>query len=386
MKSPYRISPRLATLSILLIAAAASLPGGCARKGTQRTAAPPVPVTVAEAVAMDVPVSLGAIGTVEAYNTVSVTARVGGQLLAVGFREGQNVAAGDLLFQIDPAPYQAALARAQADLERDRATLVNAEADVARYADLVKKDYVTQQQYDAIVAAAAAARATAQGDSAAVESARLNLDYCTIRAPISGRTGNLLVKQGNLVIANGPSPLVTINQLVPIYVSFTIPEQQLAEAQRFSREGTLAVRAFLPSDSATFYSGKLTFIDNAVDEQTGTILLKATFPNRTRALWPGQFVHIDLVLTMLHGAIVVPAAAVQPSQKGDYLYVIRPDDTADERSVVQGITLDDKVVIETGVQAGERVVTDGQLRLTPGAKVTIRTGLTPGEPAGAPKQ
>jgi multidrug efflux system membrane fusion protein len=369
----------LAFLTVSILA----LSDGCTGRKVQRPPSLPVPVTVENAVTMDVPVTISAIGAVEAFNTVSITARVGGQLLEVGFKEGQDVAEGDLLFQIDPRPFQADLDAALANLERDRAQQANAEAEAARYADLVKKDYVTRQDYDTYMAAAAAAKATVQADEAAVKSARLNLDYSTIRAPIAGRTGNLIVKEGNLVTTNSGSPLVTINQVVPIYVSFTIPEQQLADVRRYARRGTLTVQAYLPSDSADVRTGKLTFIDNAVDERTGTILLKATFPNRDRSLWPGQFVHVDLVLTKQPEAIVVSTSAVEASQQGDYLFVIGPDGTAELRSVVRGVKFDGKVVIEKGVGAGERVVTDGQLRLTAGAKVSIKSGLEPGAPQGA---
>jgi multidrug efflux system membrane fusion protein len=383
MMSPNGTSPRLIPLAVLL-AAAIVWSGGCATEKNQRKGPPVVPVMAEKAVSMDVPVKLNAIGTVDAFNTVSVTARVSGQLLQVGFSEGQDVEQGDLLFQIDPAPYQATLQEAQANLDRDKAKQANAEADLARYTDLVKKDYVTREEYDSIVSTAAAAKATVQADEAAVQSARLNLDYCTIRAPIAGRTGNLLVKQGNLITANGGSPLVTINQVVPVYVNFTISEEQLTDVRRYAQRGTLAVQAYLPSDSANVYNGKLTFINNEVDMRTGTILLKATFPNGNRALWPGQFVQVGLILTKQRQAIVVPMAAVQASQQGDYIYVIRPDSTADLRPVVQGTRLDDKVVITSGVQAGERVVTDGQLRLMPGAKVMIKSALVPAGPGAAP--
>jgi multidrug efflux system membrane fusion protein len=367
-----------------LLAAAIALSGGCAGRSNQHKGPPAVPVMVQEAVSMDVPVKLNTIGTVAAYNTVSVTARVSGQLLQAGFSEGQDVEKGALLLQIDPAPYEATLQQAQANLERDKAKQDNAEADLARYTDLVKKDYVTKEEYDSIVSTAAAAKATVAADEAAVQSARLDLDYCTIRAPIAGRTGNLLVKQGNLITANGGSPLVTINQIVPVYVNFTITEEQLTGVRRYAQRGTLPVQAYLPSDSANVYEGKLTFIDNTVDQQTGTILLKATFPNGNRALWPGQFVQVGLVLTKQSKATVVPAAAVQASQQGDYIYVVRPDSTADLRAVVQGTKLDDKVVITSGVQAGERVVTDGQLKLMPGVKVMIKSTLVPEGPKAAP--
>ena len=366
-----------------VVAAAVALAAGCTKK-SQRAGPPAVPVIAADAVSMDVPVELTSIGTVEAFNSVAVTARASGQLMRVGLNEGQDVKKGDFLFQIDPAPYQATLDQAQANLERDRARLVSAEADGARYAELIKKGYVTQEEYDGVASTAAAAKATVQADDAAARGARLSLDYCTILAPIAGRTGSLLVKSGNMVTPSISNPLVTINQMVPIYVRFTIPEQQLPQIRRYAQEGTLAVEASIPSDSTKVVGGKLTFINNTVDRETGTVLLKATFPNENMALWPGQFVQVVLVLTTQASATVVPAAAVQPSQQGDYIYVIKPDSTAELRSVVQGVKLDDKVVILKGVQPGERVVTDGQLRLVPGAKVAVKTGLVPGTPGGPP--
>ncbi len=374
---------KLNAVFALVVAVAIALSAGCGKENAERSAPPGVPVMVEDAVTMDVPVRLRAIGTAEAFSTVSITARVTGQLMQVGFSEGQDVSKGDFLFQIDPALYQAALDQAQANLERDRARLASAEADAARFTELAKGGYVTQQEYDQVASTASAAKATVRADEASVQGARLNLDYCAIRAPITGRTGSLLVKQGNLVTATG-SPLVTINQLVPIVVSFSIPEQRLSDVRRYLQQGTLAVQVSLPSDSVNVYRGKLTFMNNAVDKQTGMILLKATFPNDERALWPGQFVQVDLILTTLADVTVVPAAAVQSSQQGDYIYVVRPDGTAELRSVVPGTKLDDKVVIVKGVEAGEKVVTDGQLRLTPGAKVAIKSGLVPGGPQGAP--
>jgi len=368
---------KLAMLLVCTGAAAVTLLTGCANEENKRTGPPPVPVLAEDAVTADVPIRVRTIGTVEAFNTVSVTTRVSGQILLVGFSEGQDVRAGDVIFQIDPAPYQAALDQAQANLERDQARLANAEADVVRYTDLVKGGYVTKQEYDTIVSTAAAAKATVRADQAGVTSARLGLDYCTVRAPIAGRSGNLLVKQGNMVTANSAAALVTINQVTPVYVRFTIPEQQLSDVRRYSRVGTLAVEASLPRDSAAVYYGKLTFIDNAVDEPTGTILLKAIFANENQALWPGQFVEVNLVLTTLTNVTVVPAAAIQTSQQGEYVYVVRSDGTAEQRTVVQGTKLDDRVVVLNGVEPGEKVVTDGQLRLTPGAKVAIKSGLTP---------
>jgi membrane fusion protein, multidrug efflux system len=372
-----------AGLLMVVAAAAVMLFTGCSRDRSQRAGPPAVPVLADVAVSMDVPVKIGAIGTVEALNSAAVTAQVSGRVLEVAFAEGQDVNEGYVLFQIDPAPYRAALGEARANLKRDQARLDNAGADVARYTDLVAKDYVTKQEYDLVVSTAASAKATVEADEAAVQSDSVDLDHCTIRAPIAGRTGNLLVKRGNVVGAGSQAAMVTINQIAPIYVRFAIPEQQLPDVRRYSDQGPLSVQVFLPSDTSRVYTGKLTFIDNTVDAETGTVLLKATFPNEDRALWPGQFVQVELVLTIQANATVVPSAAVQASQQGEYIYVIRADDTAEQRPVVRGVKIDDKVVITSGAEAGERVVTDGQLRLTPGAKVAIKSGLAPGGP-GSP--
>jgi membrane fusion protein, multidrug efflux system len=379
------MNTRATVLVVISAAAIAIVAAGCSSEKSQRGGPPAVPVLAGDALTADVPVIVRTIGTVEPLNSVSVTSRVSGQILRVGFREGQDVQAGAVLFEIDPAQYQAALDQAEANLERDQAKLTSAEADVVRYTDLFKGGYVTQQEYDSVVATGAAAKATVAADRAAVTSARLALDYCTVRAPIAGRTGNLLVKQGNMVAAASGATLVTINQIAPIYVRFSLPEQRLAEVLRYSQAGALAVEASLPVDSAGVYEGELTFIDNTVDAATGTVLLKATFPNEAHALWPGQFVQVALVLTTLKGVTVIPASAVQTSQQGDYVYVIKPDGTAEQRSVVQGEKMDDTVVILKGVASGEKVVTDGQLRLTPGAKIAIKSSLAPSgaAPGGA---
>jgi multidrug efflux system membrane fusion protein len=352
---------------------------GCGKK---KNAAPPgVSVLAADAISMDVPVKVNAIGTVEASNTVAITSRVTGQLLQVGFKEGEDVAKGALLFQIDPAPYQAAFDKSRADLETDQAKKVNADADLVRYTQLVNEALVAQEQYSAIAAAAQAADATVKADSAALEEARLNLEYCAIRSPIAGRTGSILVKPGNMVNAGSASPLVTINQIVPIQVAFAIPEQRLPDVRRYASEGTLTVSALFPSDTTRAIEGNLTFVDNAVDTETGTIELKATFPNEDRALWAGEFVRIELTLTELKGAVVIPKSAVQTSQEGQYVYTIKPGDTVEMRPVTVGMSLDDRVVIEKGITLGEKVVTDGQMRLRPGSKVVVKTGLGPAGPA-----
>lgn len=386
MKALHRLSPSICASYLLIAVVAASLQSGCTKKNGGPRAAVALPVMVTEAVSMDVPIELREIGSVEAYSTVSVTARVGGQLLQVGFREGDDVKEGAVLFKIDPRPFEAALAQAEANLDRDSATQMKAEADVARYASLVQKDYVTKQQYDLAVSTAAETKAIIKADSALVKNARLNLDYCTISAPISARTGILLVKEGNLITANSPSPLVTLNQITPIYVRFTIPEQYLTNVRSSMAGRQLAVWAYIPSDTTKVFEGKLTFIDNTVDKETGTILLKGTFPNLNRALWPGQTVQVGLVLGKQLNATVVPKEAVQYSQDGNYVYIIAPGDSALLRPVILGPELNDKVVINKGVSPGERVVTDGQMMLTSGIKVRIRSSLAEDKPGGTPKK
>lgn len=355
---------RLAAAAVLVAAAV-----GCARAAK---APPPelVPVRVGTVVQKPVPVQIRNVGNVMPYNTVAVRALVNGEILQVHFREGQDVRKGDLLFQIDPRPYQASLAQAEGALARDRAQLENAEADVKRYADLVKKDYVTAQQYDAVRANAAAFAATARADEAAVEKARLDVGYCAIRAPLDGRTGVVMVQAGNVVKANDAT-LVTINQVEPIYVSIAVPERELAEIRRRQAQGALPVEAEEPSTGRLLARGDLTFIDNTVDRSTGTITVKATFKNTDRILWPGEFVNARITLATLSDAVVAPQGAVQNGQQGPYAYVVKADNTVEPRPVTVGRTLSDGAVIDKGLAAGERVVTDGQLRLRPGSKVEI---------------
>lgn len=375
MNARYRESLFIRSISMVVTLAVISWAGGCGKQETAAPDAAAIPVLATEAVVMDIPMEIKTIGRVEAYNTVSMTARVGGQLVKVGFEEGENVNKGDLLFQIDPRPYESALSQAQANLERDQTRLEKAETDVARYKELVQKDYVTKQDYDQVVATAAEAKATVKADSAIVQNARLNLEYCTISAPISGRTGNLNVKLGNLITANSSNPLVTLNQIAPIYAAFTIPEQYLSEVRLRSRDEQLSVWAVVPTDSTRIFEGLLTFIDNTVNTNTGTIMLKATFPNKDHALWPGQYVRIGLVLGKHLNATVIPLTAVQSSQDRNYVYVIAPGDTVQMRPVEEGPVFQDKIVITKGVSAGERVVTDGQLMLRPGSKIMLRSGL-----------
>jgi len=342
----------------------------CSGNAENTPAQKSAPVTVSTVLKKDVPVALKAIGNVEPYNSVSVRARVAGEITQIAFKEGQDVSQGDLLFNLDPRPYQATLEGALADLKRDNARLKSAREDVRRYAELVKKDYVTSQAFDQTVANADALEATVAADQAAVESARVNLDYCTVRAPIAGRTGNLLVKLGNVIKANEQA-VITINQILPINVSFSVPEEYLADIRRYAADGTLGVEAAFPNRTEPKFLGELSFINNTVDGSTGTILLKATFPNPDKALWPGQFVNVTLRLATSQSAVVVPSQTVQRGQQGDYVFVVKEDMTVELRVVQLGQGIDGETVVRKGLEAGERIVTDGQLRLFPGAKVAL---------------
>jgi len=346
----------------------------CSKKDARAGATPEAaPVTVASVARQDVPVEVRAIGHVEPFTTVALKARVGGQVIRVGFQQGQDVRKGDLLFQIDPRPYQAALAQARAQLERDRAIARNAEDDVKRYTDLVKKDYVTREQYDSTRAAAAAAVATTKSDEAAVENAQLQLSYCTVAAPMSGRTGSVLVNPGNMVKGNDDNPLVVLNQVQPVYVSFSVPESSLAQIRQRLRPGEkLKVLAAASGNPSNTQTGELSFLNNAVDPGTGTILLKATFPNENEALWPGEYVDVVLTLATEAKAIVVPAQAVQTGQAGQYVWVVKNDLTVESRPVTLSRTQGPLAIVAKGLEEGERVVTDGQLRLAPGTKVQVR--------------
>ena len=362
--------------SLALAAAAAALVLGtpaCSRK----KAAPPMPgspVTVAVAEQKDVPLELAAVGRVEAIQTVGVKALVGGEVTRVCFKEGQPVRKGDCLFTIDPRPFEIALRQAEALLEKDRAQLKNAEADVARYAGLVEKDYVTKEQYDALVANRDVLVAAVKADEAAVGNARLNLDYASVRSPIDGRTGTMFVDQGNIIKANDTSPAVVIDQMKPIYVTFSVPESNLDRVRRYQDSGPLKVEALAQTAGSAAETGVLTFIDNAIDQTTGTITLKGTFENADLALWPGQFLNVRLTLTTEKGVIVVPSRAVQTGQSGEYVFIVKEDLTAEMRPVKVDRTSGDDTVIASGLKPGERVVTDGQLRLYPGAKVEIKAG------------
>jgi len=355
----------------VLIIAAALLAAACATK-KQKAPDERVPVTTAVAESRTIPNEVRAIGNVKPRQTVAVRALVGGELTRVWFTEGQDVRKGQTLFSIDPRPYDAALAQSKANLARDEAQLKNADAQAARYADLVKKDYVTREEYEKYTTAADALRASVAADRAAVQTAQLQVSYCEIRSPLDGRTGSLMVHQGNLVKANDTTPLVVINQVTPIDVEFSIPEAQIAQ-MKAGRNEKVPVSALPQGGGAPIAQGTLSFVDNAIDPQTGTITLKATFPNANRLLWPGQFVNVSVVLSQRPNSVVVPAQAVQSSQKGQYVYVVTNGNGVEMRPVRVAQSIDQLAVIDKGVAAGETVVTDGQLRLTPKSKVEVKT-------------
>jgi multidrug efflux system membrane fusion protein len=350
-----------------------ALLSGCSSRETVSEAVrvEAVPVAVAPVVQKSVPVELRAIGNVEAYSAVSVKPQLAGAVDQAFFKQGQDVKKGELLFTLDSRPYQAALQQLEANLARDQAQLENARAQAERYTRLFQEGIVSKEQYDSFRTNAEALAAAVLADKAAIEQAKIDLDYCSIRSPMEGRTGSLLVYPGNIVKAN-EAILVVINQVTPIYVSFSVPEQNLAEIKQRMAAGNLAVEAVVPDAELHPVPGTLTFVDNAVDNTTGTIRLKATFANTERRLWPGQFVNVVLRLTWRPNAIVVPSQAVQTGQSGQYVFVIKPDMTAESRPVVVGSTVGGETVIEKGLQPAEQVVTDGQLRLAPGTKVELK--------------
>jgi multidrug efflux system membrane fusion protein len=334
---------------------------------------PPVPVTLAAVERQAVPFELLATGTVEPLQAVSVQPQVSGPIVRVAFREGQDVEKGQVLFQIDPRPFQAVLSRAEAILERDKAQEANARQEAARYSELAGQEYVTATQYAQARPAAAAAPATLAASQAELAEARLNLQYATIRAPIAGRTGSLRVREGNLVRANDASPLVTINQIRPILVRFAVPAANLSLIQERQAE-KLVVRAE-PVGGGRASEGALSFVDNAVDTTTGTIMLKGSFPNQDGALWPGEFVNVRLRLYVDQDALTVPVRAVVTGQQGSYVFVVQQDSTAATRPVKVVRQAGDLAVVSGEIEPGQRVVTDGQLRLRQGSKVQVK-GVT----------
>jgi membrane fusion protein, multidrug efflux system len=366
---------------VLAVAAVAAIwwpsLGGNVPHAAAQPGPPLVPVTPGTVVARDVPEYLQGIGTVQAYNMVTIKSRVDGQIVRVYFKEGQEVKEGDPLFQIDPRPYEAALEQAQAAKLKDEAQLEGAKLDLARYAKLVGTGYQTRQQFDNQTALVAQLQAAIKGDQAAIDNARLNLNYADIRSPIDGRTGARLVDKGNLVHANDNTALVTITELKPIFVSFTLPQDTLDAVRREQARAALVVDAFDGENTKLLSTGKLTLIDNTIDQATGTIHLKARFDNTDERLWPGEFVNLRVVLKIRRGVPTVPAQTVQQGPDGAFVYVIKPDDTVARRNIAVAAVQDGIAVVAKGLAPGERVVVEGQYRLTQGSRVKL---LRPNQP------
>jgi len=357
-----RISPLIVVSASLVIAA------GCKKQAPQSFERPPAPVSVAEAVARDVPLYLDQVGKVVARELVDVKPQLSGRILQIHFTDGGDVRKGQLLFTIDPRPFQAQLAAAQGTVAQSKAMLDFARIQVDRAAGLIQTKAISQLEYDQRKNALAVARAQIQQGEAAVETARLNLQYCQIQSPIDGRAGRRLVDPGNVVKEN-ETTLLTIQRLDPIYADFTVTENDLTAVQRNMRSGALQAEVRLPDEPDKPIAGALTFLDNSVQRETGTVGLRATVANPEHRLWPGRFVNVRLVLSTLPNAVLVPAVAPQMSAKGSFVYVVKADSTAELRPVVTGQRQGDLVVISQGVKPGEKVVVSGQLGVTPGGKV-----------------
>jgi membrane fusion protein, multidrug efflux system len=359
----------VAPLLILLIAS------GC----TKQQAAPPprvtaIPVVVAKVTQRAMPVQLSAIGNVGSYS-VSVRAQVAGELLEVHFKEGDFVHKDELLFTIDPRPYEAALAQAQATLLRDKAVAANNRAQAQRYVKLLADGVVSPSDADTSKSAADAAEATVAADEAAVKTAQLNVEYCKIYSPMDGRTGSVMVKPGNLVKV-ADVPIVVINQVSPIHVDFTVPQEYLPEIRKYMAAGPLRVEATVPNNPGPPEIGTLTFIDNLVDTTTGTIHLRSTFENKSGVLWPGLYVNTLMTLAQQSSATVIPSQAINAGQQGSFVYIVQAEGTVVPRSVTSSRSVEGLAVIDKGLQPGETVVTDGQVRLVPGSKVQIKNNLS----------
>ncbi len=367
----------IAAGAVLVMTALAAMPrvvgnsAPAAEAPTPPPTGPGVPVTAGTVAAADVPVFLNALGTVQAYNMVTIKSRVDGQIVKVAFNEGQDAKAGAPLIQIDPRPFQAALDQAIATKEKDQAQLVSAQADLARWAELVTTGAKSRQTYDQQKALVGQLQASIKADEAQIETARLNLGYADIRAPIDGRLGIRMVDAGNMVRATDATGLITISQLKPIFVSFTVPQENLHKIHEKQAGGDLTVLAYGGDNKTQLSEGKLTVIDNAIDQPTGTIRLKGTFANTDERLWPGEFVNVRLILSVHKGAPTVPAQTVQDGPNGRYAYIIKEDSTVERRTVEVSAVQDGIAVITKGLSIGDRVVVDGQYRLTNGARVKV---------------
>lgn len=360
----------------LLFLMAFSFLGGCSNSGEKAKAVTepkkrPAPVLLGVSEQRTIPIELRAIGTVEPYATVAIKSQITGTLQRIHFKEGDDVKKGDLLFSLDPRPVTAMLNQAQGALIRDRAQLDNARKELERYTNAAKKGYVSTEQAEQSVTKVATLAATIKADEAAVENARLQLEFCSIYAPIDGRTGELPVAEGNIIKANADTSMVTINQVCPIKVSFTVPGKHFGEIKKYREAGSLQV--MLNGSDGMPQTGTFSFVDNTIDQTTGTLRLKAEFANTDKNLWPGQFVEIRLFLTSRPNVTVVPTQAVQVGQNGPHVFVVKDDATVEERSITTGMKIDGVTIVEAGLAPGEKVVTDGQLQLITGAKVEERS-------------
>ncbi len=347
----------------------------CAPKKDRPKAKPAVPVTVALAAQKDVPVQLKAIGNIEAFTSVAIKSQVNGQIARVHFKEGSDVEKGAMLISLDPEPFLATLSQYEAALSKDQAQYKFAREQASRYEGLLKEGIVTRDQYELLRANSESFAASVVADRAAIKSARIQLGYCSIRSPISGRTGTIALQPGNLIKAND-LPLVTINQVSPIYATFSIPEKRFAEVKRAMAGKELKIEAVIPNEPGSTESGTISFLDNAVNSATGTIKLKGVFTNRSRKLWPGQFTDVVMTLGQRKNAVVVPTNAIQTSQQGQFIYVVKSDKKVEMRQVTVDAAVGEESIIGKGLAAGESVVVDGQLRLTPGAVVESKEKQT----------
>jgi multidrug efflux system membrane fusion protein len=376
MRFPFRSCLGGLTLIATCTAAGCSASGETpdrASGGRDRNSSPAIPVATAKVEEKSMPLVVSVIGSVEAYSNVAVHPQITGQLTSVEFKEGDDIKKGEIIFTLDFRPLETAFDQAEATLARDTAQAVNARASAGRYQDLQGRGIATSEQADLSRTSAEALDATVQADRAAVENAKVQLQYATIMAPISGRTGALMVHEGNLVRVNDTTPLVVINQVSPIYVSFGVPEGELPDLKRYLAQGSVAVEAAAPGET-TPSRGHITFIDNAVDPTTGQIRVKASFPNDDRRLWPGQFVNVTMTLKVEQNAIVVPTAAVPNGLQGSYVYVVKPDGTVELRNITVEREAAQSTIVANGLVQGDIIVTDGQLRLAAGSKVSIKSG------------
>jgi len=369
------------TTNILIIFTIFLLCNACTAKKEKPKAKPTVPVKVAQALQKDVPVQVKAIGNIEAFTSVAIKSQVNGQISRVHFREGSDVEKGALLISLDPDPFLATLSQCEATLAKDQSQARFAREQASRYEGLLKEGIVTHDQYDLLRSNAESFAATVAADRAAIKSAKIQLGYCSIRSPVSGRTGTLALQLGNLTKAND-IPLVTINQVSPIYATFSIPEKLLADVKRAMAGNELKIEALIPNEPGSTEVGTISFLDNAVNPATGTIKLKGVFANRSHKLWPGQFTDVVMTLGLRKNAVLVPTNAIQTSQQGQFVYIVKPDNKVEMRMVTSATAAGEETVIEKGLAAGETVVVDGQLRLTPGAAVEAESR----PPSGGKKQ